>query len=118
MGLPRSLYLKVGGRYMIIYNLDTSDGLTNGATGRLVQIDMGNQGRKPSRVWIVFDEPEVGCNARRRYSSIISRNQYPQNWTPVEPTVVSIKRNRTSNLQVLRKQFPLLPAEAMTIHKS
>ncbi|VDN34182.1 unnamed protein product, partial [Gongylonema pulchrum] len=61
MGLLRTLYLKVGGRYMITYNLDTSDGLTNGATGQLVRIDMGSQNPernrqtgsgKPLRVWI------------------------------------------------------------------
>ncbi|VDN22993.1 unnamed protein product [Gongylonema pulchrum] len=73
---------------------------------------------KPLRVWIAFDEPEVGSSARRRYSPIINHLQCPPNWTQLEPTVVSIKRNKSSNLQVLRKQFPLVPAEAMTIHKS
>ncbi|VDN17346.1 unnamed protein product [Gongylonema pulchrum] len=124
MGLPRVLQLKVGARYMMTYNLDTSDGLTNGATGRLVHIDMSQQRpginapRKPLRVWMVFDEPTVGTNLRRRYSAIIAGLQHPPDWTPLEPTTVTIKRNKSSNLQVLRKQFPMVPAEAIAIHKS
>ncbi|VDN24275.1 unnamed protein product [Gongylonema pulchrum] len=115
MGLPRILQLKVGARYTVTYNLDTSDGLINGATERLVHIDMAQQRpetnapRKP---------PTVGTNLRRRYGTIIAASQYPPNWTPLEPATVTIKCNKLCNLQVLRKQFPIVPAEAITIHKS
>ncbi|VDN37029.1 unnamed protein product [Gongylonema pulchrum] len=124
VGMPRTLYLKVGARYMMTYNLDTSDSLTNGATGRLLQVEMGQcrQGEtnetKPLHVWMLFDEQEVGMKMRRRFSSISIRKHYPTNRTPLEPIIVPIKRSKGSNLQVLRKQFPLVPAEAMTIHKS
>ncbi|VDN22597.1 unnamed protein product [Gongylonema pulchrum] len=91
VGLPRLLHFKVGARYMITYNLDTSDVLTNGATGRLVHIDMSGQRpcvntpRKPVRVWMVFGEPTVGTNLRKRYDAIIARLQYllaGHRWSP------------------------------------
>jgi hypothetical protein len=36
----------------------------------------------------------------------------------VEPITVPTERTKNSNLQVMGKQFPLVPYEAMTIHKS
>ncbi|VDN36251.1 unnamed protein product [Gongylonema pulchrum] len=73
---------------------------------------------KPLRVWMVFDEPEAESKMRRRLSAIIRCMQYPPDWTPLEPATATIKRSKSSNLQVLRKQFPLIAAEAITIHKS
>lgn len=37
---------------------------------------------------------------------------------PIEPVTYTIKRYKSSNLQVRRSQFPLVAAEAVTIHKS
>lgn len=42
MGLPTSLHLRVGARYMITVNIDTAGGLVNGVTGRLRRIDMAH----------------------------------------------------------------------------
>ncbi|KAK3928382.1 ATP-dependent DNA helicase [Frankliniella fusca] len=48
MGIPTNVSLKVNAKYMISYNVDTNDGICNGATGTLKQIDFGKnlQGQK------------------------------------------------------------------------
>lgn len=42
MSLVKKLKLKIGARYMITTNIDTSDGLVNGTTGYLKRIDFGS----------------------------------------------------------------------------
>jgi len=38
-GLPYILHLKTTAKYMVTINIDTNDGLVNGATGQLMEID-------------------------------------------------------------------------------
>jgi len=40
-GLPYILHFKTTAKYIIIVNIDTNDGLVNGTTGQLMQIDYG-----------------------------------------------------------------------------
>ncbi|CAF4366339.1 unnamed protein product, partial [Adineta steineri] len=40
-GLPLEIDLKVGAKYMMTVNIDTEDGLVNGACGKLIAIDYG-----------------------------------------------------------------------------
>ena len=119
-GLPRSLQFKVGARYMMTVNIDTADGLVNGATGTLKKIEKsaGDQ-PKPLRVWIEFDDQKVGFRLRER-NRVSARNlNVPDLWTPVEPTGRIVRRQQSGgSLQLMRRQFPLVPAMAVTIHKS
>lgn len=41
MGLPLRLILKETGKYMVIANISTEDGIVNGAIGELMQINKG-----------------------------------------------------------------------------
>jgi hypothetical protein len=123
MGLPRSIHFREGARYMMTSNIDTGDGLVNGVTGILKRIERGahmtnSERTKPLRVWLEFEETLVGQKVRARFSALMNNRNFPASWTPVEPISTTIKRRKNSNLQVLRKQFPLVPAEALTIHKS
>ena len=43
--LQFNLKLKVGARVMLTFNIDTSDGLTNGALGEVVGYEMSSEGR-------------------------------------------------------------------------
>lgn len=40
------------------------------------------------------------------------------NWTPLEHDTKMIRLSSTGSASVLRRQFPITPAEAITIHKS
>ncbi|KAK3915793.1 ATP-dependent DNA helicase pfh1 [Frankliniella fusca] len=121
MGLPKSIKLKIGAIYMVTYNVDTEDGICNGATGTLKQINYGvnHKGeKKPLRVWIEFDDKSVGKIARKKLKSLIAINKIPNTWTPLDPIALTIKIRKTSSLKVNRKQFPLTLAHALTVHKS
>ncbi|XP_070184330.1 uncharacterized protein [Littorina saxatilis] len=117
--LPSHLTLKVGGRFMLVHNVDISDGLTNGASGTLRQV--GHKGsEKPehvSVVWIEFDEESVGEKTRHRnkqlYTPAISST-----WTPIFHAVKQFRVGKRENVAVLRKQFPLTACSAITVHKS
>jgi hypothetical protein len=123
MGLPLKVKLKVGARYMVTSNIDTGDGLVNGVTGILKQIDRGihirNESRtKPLRVWLELSDIRCGQKLRRRSAALIRELRLPDNWTPITPFTTEIKRMAKTTLHVIRTQFPLVPAEAITIHKS
>ncbi|KAK3914189.1 ATP-dependent DNA helicase [Frankliniella fusca] len=121
MGLPKSIKLKIGALYMLTYNVDTEDGICNGATGTLKQLNYGinHKGeKKPLRVWIEFDDKSVGKIARKKLKSLIANNKIPNTWTPLDPIALTIKTRKTSSLKVNRKQFPLTLAHALTVHKS
>ena len=54
-GLPKKLVLKLTARYMVTNNVDTEDGLVNGADGILHRIDRApNNPATPIIAWIDF----------------------------------------------------------------
>ena len=123
-GLPMVLEFKVGARYMMTINVDTADGLVNGATGRLKLIQRSPAPKSvPIRVWIEFDDHCVGSSMRNCNKSAARNLGLPefetQFWTPIDPVGrVARRRQGGGNLQILRRQFPLVPAQGITIHKS
>lgn len=59
MGIPSEIALKINAKYMVSYNVDTEDGICNGATGTLKKIDFGKNTdglKKPLRLWMEFDD--------------------------------------------------------------
>jgi hypothetical protein len=114
-GLRTNLVLKVGIKYMITCNINVSDGLVNGAIGTLHDITYDNQGMV-SLAWIKFDKKSIGKEQRKKYpDKILDNNPL----TPITRDSRNIDHtSKLHNIQVIRKQFPLTPAEAITIHKS
>ena len=89
------------------------DAMTNGASNviKLMQI---HSTEKPSGIiWVQFDHIDVGENNRQLYVQGIEPT-----WTSIKlvTTQFAVGRNRT--VQVVRKQFPLRPAAAKTMHRS
>ena len=59
--LMKSLTVVVGTIVVHTANVDVEDGLTNGATGVVKQIDFRMEGtNRPSIIWVLFDDPRVG----------------------------------------------------------
>ena len=56
------VYIKIGGRVMLTYNIDTSDKLSNGQIGTIVNIEI-NHG-KVKTIYVRFDKHDVGLNKR------------------------------------------------------
>ena len=91
--------------------------MTNGA-GNVIKLVQLNQQDKPSGiVWIQFDHPDVGQKTRNE-----NRHLYIQGiehmWTPIKPVTTQFAAGKNKTSQVVRKQFPLRPAAAKTIHRS
>ncbi|CEP17045.1 hypothetical protein [Parasitella parasitica] len=120
MNLLRQLHLKVAGYYMLVVNLNTADGLVNGATGHLRKIDYGsNNGiRKPLRVWVEFDDEATGKVLRQSQRALRRSSNVPDMWTMIERITSLIAKDTRNHLQLYRTQFPMVPAEAITVHKS
>lgn len=117
-GLPYTLLLKVGIKYIMTVNVDIEDGLVNGATGTLRYIEFNENTKIPQVLYIEFDENYVGHKAIRKTPKSKHSNQIGGNWVPIVQITREISMSKTAFSQVHRKQFPLTPAEGLTIHKS
>ena len=68
----KSLTVVVGMIVVHTANVDVEDGLTNGATGVVKQIDFRMEGtNRPSIIWVLFDDPRVGRDNTREIQKII-----------------------------------------------
>ncbi|CAF1095355.1 unnamed protein product [Rotaria sp. Silwood1] len=120
-GLPLKIDLKVGAKNMMTVNIDTEDGLVNGACGKLIMIDYGKLQKTnetvPCRLWIKFSEKKTGRKARANFHNVMRNRNIDLSLTPIEPVTRQVN-TRSTNFKVERKQFLLVPSEAMTIYKS
>ena len=115
--LALQLCLAEGERTELVMNLRTEDGMTNGA-GNVIKLVQVHQQDKPSGiVWVQFDHSDVGQKTRNE-----NRHLYLQGiehtWTPIKPVTTQFAVGKNKTAQVVRKQFPLRPAAAKTIHRS
>ncbi|XP_066913784.1 uncharacterized protein [Clytia hemisphaerica] len=109
-GLPKELTICVGARVMLTINKDVEDKLINGSTG-IVRYIQGLRNNKPSGMILVqFDNPSSGNKLKD------SRLKYEyKSCVPIHPETKTFKFN---DIEITRKQFPLIVAFATTIHKA
>ncbi|XP_068731129.1 uncharacterized protein [Montipora capricornis] len=115
--LALQLCLAEGERTELVMNIRTEGGMTNGA-GNVIKLVQLHQQHKPSGVvWVQFDHLDVGQKTRNE-----NRHLYLQGiehtWTPIKPLTTQFAVGKNKTAQVVRKQFPLRPAAAKTIHRS
>ena len=110
------LEIKVGAKVMLIFNVNTLDGLTNGQTGFVIAIEE----REDNKDFIIvqFDDTEAGDEEKRKHPWITKK--YGNNVTPIsrvsfEYSVGSLAKDHTTKVKVI--QFPLILAFAITAHK-
>ena len=60
-----------------------------------------------------FHEPSVGSKTRFK-----RRHSENENWTPIRKILKTFQYKRNDSLKIDRSQFPVVPAKAITIHKS
>ena len=113
----QTLRIKVGARVMLIHNVNTLDGLTNGAQGTVVQILAKDN--KVRFILVKFDNEDIGREQRRkfRYLSPVAANNTV---TPIERfnltyTLGDIRKDHGARASLL--QFPLKLAWSSTAHK-
>ena len=115
--IATNLHLCVGERTEIASNVRTDDGMTNGAGNIIKRIKLNHKDKPSGIIWVQFDHPDVGEKTRHE-----NRNLYvhgiDSTWTPIKPITTQFGVGRNQTAQVVRKQFPLRPAAAKTIHRS
>ena len=115
MQLQHELHIALGLKYEIVLNVNTADGLTNGAscTVKCVQVPPDKKAR--GVIWVQFEDNDIGKSTRA-----LGRNKYKpgidHSWTPIVPETRKFTVGR--NNEVARTQFPLRPASAKTVHRS
>ena len=91
--------------------------MANGS-GNVVKLVQVPQTDKPSGiVWLEFDHPHVGEKTRRDNKNLYVHG-IQHSWTPIKPVTAQFTVGRNRSVQVIRKQFPLRPAAAKTIHRA
>ena len=102
---------------MLIYNVNTSDGLTNGAQGTVAKILW--DGSKVRYILIKFDNKKVGRLQRQKFKFLNSKCNLSEA-TPIERVSFSYTLGDTSKNHAARAtvlQFPLRLSWALTSHK-
>ena len=98
--------------------MDTQDGLTNGASCKVMKIQFPSRKCFPgAALWVQFEHPDVGIQVRARYKHLYKRGIEP-NWTPIMPLSRKFAAGHRGQVQVQRFQYPLRPAAAKTIHRA
>ena len=112
----QTLQLKVGAKIMVTLNIDTLDGITNGARGT-VRAAIKDGSNKFSKLIIKFDDPSVGELSRQNNSGFAVK--YP-GCTVIEKVMFQYSLCKKSSLvsncaKVV--QFPVTLCFAATAHK-
>ena len=113
MGLYSVCSILKEAKYDLTTNVSVVDGMTNGAECIIKKIDYRVPGSsRPSIIWVLFQEQHIGNDYRREYSHLYNRT-VEKNWVPVLEVTRQFRKHQ---MQVLRRQFPLRPSAAKTIH--
>lgn len=118
MGLYSLASLATDGKYDLTTNVDVTDGLTNGTECVIKSIDYRvENSSRPSIIWVSFPDLDIGKNQCRENSNLYTKKNIHRNWTPILEVTRQFRINKKTQVQILRRQFPLRPATAKTIHR-
>ena len=114
--LETSLCVATGARVMLTCNLNLDDSLCNGKIAVLRKVQLTNG--EPVILWLHFENSDVGQLQRIKHHRLY-RDGIQSNWVPIFKLSQSFDvTHRTTSTRVTRIQFPVVPASAITIHKS
>ena len=117
MGLYSVVSLATNEKYDITSNINVSDGLTNGTECVIKEIDYRvENSTRPSIIWVLFSYIDIGRKQRKEYAHLYKTNII-KDWTPLLEVTRQFTINKKSQVQILRRQFPLRPSAAKTIHR-
>ena len=115
----KKLCLKDNARVMLTYNIDVSDGLSNGTTGVVKGFQKTENG-EIKYIWVLFDDENAGAKLRQQHRSL-QHSYGNENVTPIAKCCFQYqlgKSERHDSAKAKVIQFPLTLAFAYTIHKS
>ena len=108
--------LKLGCKIILIHNIDTADGLTNGQLGNLESIIYTNDG-EPDKLIITLQKRDAGAENRRKYRNFVQK--FPNSVIIEKVTVNYSIRKKGGHIGSTASliQFPIKLAHAITAHK-
>jgi hypothetical protein len=110
------LRVKIGCKLILIHNIDTADGLTNGQLGKLLDVIRSEDG-SIAKIIIEFKNESAGKQNRAKNTQLSSK--YPRG-TVIEKVSFSYSLSKKATAGSSRAtviQFPLKVAHAITAHK-
>ncbi|XP_053391621.1 uncharacterized protein LOC128554361 [Mercenaria mercenaria] len=111
------LLVVVGMIYDLTVNVDTEDGLANGASCIVKHLEYKQvETNRPSVIWVQFDEANAGNETRIKYKNRgFYHTEINHNWTPI----FDIERSFTYNKKTFERiQFPLQPSAGRSVHRA
>ena len=119
MGLYSLTSIATNAKYDLTTNVDVTNGLTNGAECVIKNIDYRvENSSRPSIIWVLFPDTDIGKKQRRENMHLYNtKTIINRTWTPILEVTRQFRINQKSQVQILRRQFPLRPASAKTIHR-
>ena len=115
MQLPCELQVGIGLKYEIALNINTADGLTNGACCIVKSVHVPPNKKARGVIWVEFEDKNIGKITRNQHRNVSTLHIDPT-WTPIMPETRKFAVGK--NNEVTRTQFPLRPASAKTVHRS
>ena len=116
--LASKLQIAEGERTEIAINVKTDDGLTNGASNIIKLVQLHQPDKLSGIIWVQFDQQDVGRKTRHKNRQLYRQSNIERTWTPIKPVTTQFAVGRNMSAQIVRKQFPLRPAAAKTVHRS
>ena len=110
------LEIKIGARVMLIFNIDVSDLLCNGATGIVIGVKQ-NEKKIPIGIIVKFDNPMVGSETRKRNPGLTQKYPGGTLIKKMEKEYSLAKSEGVVSTTAKLIQFPLVLAWAVTGHK-
>ena len=112
------LYVKVGARVSMVFNISIIDGLVNGSLGTVVGIE--KSGSEVTSIIVRFDDQMTGERQRERYPTL-SKKYEKENGTPIMrhdfEYPIKSKSGKPFGAKARVIQFPLRLSWASTAHK-
>ena len=117
MGLQYMFTVVVGMIYDLTVNLDTEDGLTNGASCVVKFVEYKQAGiDRPSIIWVMFNDKHTGFEKRRKYQNRgVYNTGIDDSWTPISDKERTFAYRRNT---IQRIQYPLQPSAGRTVHRA
>ena len=113
-----TLYVKVGARVKMIYNVSVVDYLVNGSLGTVIGIE-ANENGKVNTIIVAFDDAKAGERQREKHP-VLSAKYASQRGTPIKTQDVEYqipsKSGKKNALKARVIQFPFTLAWAATGH--
>ena len=114
--LPKQLKICVGTRVMLTDNMDIGDRLINGSIGTVIHIQSRRlNGTASGTIYVKFDDEKAGNKLKDNRLRGELKHCVPVSVIHKE---FQYKNKKGTKIRAERKQFPLVLAHAITIHKS